>query len=70
MSTQTIQATGKAWKLTQLVGVLAIVVSGSLVVAGVMGAVGPEVTAGGIVGGVVSLPVWAVGRVGAWWCHG
>lgn len=63
---QTIEQTGKFWKLLQAGGVL-----------GVLGAVtwgmieqDEKTTVVCILVGVPSFVVYVVGRVGAWWCHG
>src|SRR5690606_17171556 len=73
VATQTTQATGKLWKLAQLVGMLTFFGS---IVRGIMNgssATTAEETgssiAGAILLGTLGLTVWIVGRIGAWWFH-
>jgi hypothetical protein len=69
---QTIESTGKLWKFLQLIGVLGILVGAGFffVGFGLPGELGVNQSLIGIVVGVVAVPVYAVGRVGAWWFHG
>lgn len=70
----TVEATGKKWKLLQAAGNIGMVLS----IAGCMyagfGTSGPE-EGGQQMGGammlfIVSVPVYILGRFGAWWNHG
>lgn len=69
--TQTIEATGKPWKAAQAIGGLVMIVGGSLAVAGFLEAATARTAAYGLVAAVLlGAPVYAVGRLGAWWFHG
>ena len=69
-TTQTIEATGKQWKLVQLAG-------GMMMLLGMAGCwitlFNPNQHTEGFVLGFVGLAgggVWIVGRLGSWWYHG
>lgn len=78
--TQTIQATGKLWKLLQLVGGILMVGSVAVGCTGFFGLAGdanPEAGAAGgaivglsVLGLAAGLIVYLIGRLGAWWFHG
>jgi hypothetical protein len=59
---QTVQQTGKLWKVLSLFGFLAM--AGGLAYCFVT-----QSPAGGVVAGV-GVPVWLAGKAGAWWFHG
>jgi len=68
--TQTIEATGKPWKLCQLLGALGLITS--VVWAMITGQSNDPGAALGfaILLGLLSLALFIVGRIGAWWFHG
>ena len=69
--TQTIEATGKLWKLIQLVGTIGILTAVSIGIAACfVDDVGSQATGIGVASLILSLPCYVVGRVGAWWFHG
>lgn len=69
--TQTIQATGKRWKAAQAIGGLVMIVGGSFFVAGLLQAVSADAAAYGLLAAaLLGGPVYAAGRLGAWWFHG
>ena len=68
MSVQTTQATSKIWKLIQLIGVLAIIVSVFLIMIGIDQEM-PVQTVGGVLVLLAGISGWIVGRLGAWWFH-
>lgn len=59
---QTVQQTSKIWKAIQVLGVLGMV--GGLTAFYMTHEPGCAFTAGACV------PIWIIGRVGAWWYHG
>lgn len=70
---QTIEQTSKKWKLIQAIGVAGIILGACLF----FGAMIPETPGwrmvlayAGIGVGVLSFPVYLVGRIGGWWYHG
>lgn len=66
---QTVERTGKAWKLVQLVGAGVSILATVWTVAKLSGS--PEATAGPqMVGILLGLAAFIVGRIGAWWFHG
>ncbi len=70
MSIQTIEQTGKLWKFIQLVGVLGVLVGTGMIFVMLLDGCSPAVGAWGTVAVLLGLPIWAIGRVGAWWFHG
>jgi hypothetical protein len=70
----TIEATGKKWKLLQLVGVVGILISMLFIfLSFALYREGEDHTGKAIaaaIGLMISIPVYAAGRVGAWWYHG
>lgn len=68
------QRTGKLWKLIQAIGVMGLIVAAVLFFISMGDATRDPsarqrgATAAAI--GIVSLPVWLFGRLGAWWFHG
>ncbi len=66
---QTIEATGKYWKLVQGLGVLVIVLGMLTCAAPVNGGDGSLMVAGGWLT-FVGFVLFVVGRIGAWWRHG
>lgn len=67
--TQTVEQTGKSWKLQQLLSVLCIVVGATLTMVGYQ----TQARAIGAIGAVLLLAgfAWyAFARIGAWWFHG
>lgn len=67
MKATTIEATGKQWKVGQLIG-------GIVLVFGILGIVGsannPEAASGGVMFTMLGLFLFIASRVGAWWHHG
>lgn len=61
MNVQTVQSTGKAWKAIQAVGVVGMI--GGLVAFWETGAPACGFFAG------AAVPIWLIGRAGAWWFH-
>jgi hypothetical protein len=70
MGTTVIEQTGKAWKAIQLLGGLMAVVGFAVAVAVGTGRGSAAVLAVSILGGVMGLIAFIVGRIGAWWFHG
>ena len=68
--TQTIQATGKTWKLVQLVGTLGILFAVGVGFTAFFAEVGPALGGAAITAVVLAVPLHVVGRFGAWWFHG
>jgi len=68
--TQTIQATGKLWKLVQLCGTLGILVAVSIWFAMLFADVGDTAARVALVSIALAGPCYVVGRFGAWWFHG
>lgn len=64
--TQTIEQTGKFWKLFQLLGVLAIL--GSFATGFI--AQNPTATGICVIVGFLGTCAWIFGRLGGWWFHG
>lgn len=68
-----IEQTGKGWKAVQLVGSLLIVGAASVAIA-CFTVTTPDKSGGLMLGSlltlVAGLPLYAIGRVGAWWFHG
>ena len=68
--TQTIQATGKTWKLVQLVGTLGILFAVGVGFSAFFAEVSPALSSAAIVAVVLAAPCYVVGRFEAWWFHG
>jgi hypothetical protein len=68
--TQTIQATGKTWKLIQLCGTLGILFAAGVGVAMAVTDVSTTVQTLAMVSLVLTVPCYVIGRFGAWWFHG
>jgi hypothetical protein len=71
---QTIQATGKDWKIVQLIGGILIVVSFATCGSGAYEfhdlAARDALIAKGMLAFLFGVVVYVAGRVGGWWCHG
>tara|TARA_R100000808_G_C2101391_1_gene118356 strand:+ start:317 stop:535 length:219 start_codon:yes stop_codon:yes gene_type:complete len=67
---RTVEQTGKAWKMTQMVGVAGAIVGGCFIALGATSESESNGVAIGLAIMVPSLLVWFVGRAGAWWFHG
>jgi len=65
----TIEATGKRWKLLQLVGVVLLVISVPTCVAGANADSDPAIGVGMVLG-MAGFALYVLGRTGAWWFHG
>jgi len=68
--TQTIQATGKLWKLVQLCGTLGILTAAAIWFSMLFADVGPMASNVAVMAVVAAVPCYVVGRFGAWWFHG
>lgn len=74
-SVQTIEATGKKWKLLQALGIV-LMLAGALALLGALFApvFAPSLTLlAGIIGGIalaLGVPLLIAGRAGGWWFHG
>lgn len=67
---QTIQQTGKLWKLAQMLGALGIIGGVGVLVAQGQGFVDDKTAVWSWLAIVGGLGLWVSGRLGAWWFHG
>jgi hypothetical protein len=66
---QAIEQTGKFWKFIQLASVLLIIISFIFIMIGA-NSTPKDIPVWSIVGIVLGLPMFILGRLGAWWFHG
>jgi hypothetical protein len=66
---QTVEATGKQWKMSQVVGVL-LLLGGCVTTCAAEHGPKPGVDAWGVGAMGLGLFLWLSGRFGAWWHHG
>ena len=67
---QTIEQTGKEWKIQQLVGIIVLIVCVAGGCAGGCDSLGSENSVFWFMGALAGLVIYVGGRVGAWWHHG